>query len=138
MRTWAAISVTALCLAVAACGGEASSAGDFEGEQRAVAEVVEELQEAGQRSEPDKICAEILAKELRDRIAATGSDCDEEMRKVIEDADTFELSVEKVTVTGSRASAVVEGDAGGAESSRRTFEFVNEAGQWRATSFGAS
>lgn len=138
MRLPAAILTALFLLVLAGCGGQPSSAGDFEGEERAVAEVVEDLQTAGQRGEGDTICTTILAKALRDRITATGLDCDEEMRKAIEDADAFDLDVQKVTVTGTKATAVVRGDNGDAPDIQRTFSFEKEAGVWRATSFGAS
>jgi hypothetical protein len=121
-----------LLLALAGCGqAVSSSAEDFQGDDRAVAEVVEELQDAGTSGDADRICADILATELVDRLRSAGSTCAEEMENAIDDADDFELQVEDVEVTGDTATATVgrgpDGDAGTA-----TFEFTRENGQWRA------
>ena len=122
-------------LVVAGCGGEASSAGEFEGEQRAVAEAVEELQTAAQRRDAEALCRDLLAKALRDRVAQGGTSCDKEMEKAVEDADALDLDVEKVTVSGTTAQVTVAGDAG-EERRSAVLEMVKEDGRWRAASFG--
>ena len=117
------------------CAGSASSAGDFEGEERRVADVVEKLQSAGETGDAAEICDEILAKELRDAIQEAGSDCEQEIEKAIKDADDFELDVEDVTISGDTATAKVRGREGD-EETVRTFEFQREGNGWRATSLG--
>ena len=117
------------------CGGAASSAGDFEGEEKQVADVVEQLQSAGEAGDAKAICDEVLAKALRDEIAEAGSDCEEELDKAIKDADDFDLEVQDVAITGDTATARVEGRDRGAERVR-TFEFVREGTDWRATAVG--
>lgn len=136
MRTVASITTGLLLIAFAGCGATPSSAGDFEGEQRAVAEAVEELQTAGQQQEPDRICTDLITMALREKIEAPGLQCDAEMRKAIEDADAFEFTVEKVDIQGSRATVVVAGDIGGGDEARRTLRMVKERNVWRADSLG--
>jgi hypothetical protein len=52
------------------------------------------------------------------------------MKKAIDDANEYNLTVEKVTNTGSNATAEVkQGDDGPTE----TMKFTKEGGQWRAT-----
>jgi cytochrome P450 len=125
-----------LAALAAGCGASASSAGDFEGEEKRVAEVVEKLQSAGETGDAAEICQEVLASDLREEMRAAGANCEQELDKAIEDADDFELEVEDVTVSGDTATAKVRGRDGG-EERVRDFEFVREEGGWRATSLGS-
>jgi hypothetical protein len=120
-------------LALAGCGAEAepSSVEKFQGEERAVAQKVEDLQEAGEGRNPEDICSDILASSLVQQLEAAGVKCADEMEKAIDDADDYDLQVQDVTVSGSTATAQVRrGDDGPTE----TMEFTKENGQWRATS----
>jgi hypothetical protein len=125
-----------LAVLAAGCAGGSSSANDFEGEQKRVADVVEKLQSAGETGDAKEICDEVLAKSLADQIKAAGSTCEEEMDKAIKDADDFDLEVESVTVTGNTATAKVKGRDRGADRVR-TFKFEKEGPNWRATNLGA-
>ena len=125
-------------LLLAGCGASSSqpsSVDDFQGEERAVAQKVEDLQEAGERREPETICTQILARALVEQLEAAGTDCTEEMEKAVEDADDYALDVTDVTISGSTATAKVRrGEDGPTE----TMEFTQEGGQWRATSLSGS
>lgn len=125
-----------LAALVAGCAGGASSASDFEGEEKRVADLVEKLQSAGETGDARVICEEVLAKALRDQIQAAGSNCEQELDKAIKDADDFELDVESVTIDGDTATAKVKGRDRG-EDRVRDFEFVREGSDWRATSLGS-
>ena len=120
-------------LALAGCGAQAqpSSVERFQGDERAVAEKIEALQEAGERRRPEEICSDILAKSLVAQLEAAGADCTQEMTKAIEDADDYDLDVREIEIEGSTATATVRrGDDGPTE----TMAFQQEGGQWRATS----
>lgn len=137
MRTFAG-TLVALTLALAGCGGESSSATRFdEGDERAVAETVEEMQTAGGRNDAAKLCRELIARALREKIASGGTSCDKELEKAIQDADMFELDVRDVTVSGTTARATVRGKTGKDKTTTKTFQFVKEDGRWRASSFGS-
>jgi hypothetical protein len=127
------LAVMLAALAFAGCGAETeqSSAEKFQGDERAVAQKVEDLQQAGEDRKPEDICSEILANSLVQQLEAAGADCADEMEKAIDDADDYALDVQKVQVSGSTATATVRrGDDGPTE----TMEFTKENGQWRATS----
>jgi hypothetical protein len=130
-------ALVVIALAVAGCtssSGSDSSA-KFTGAEGEVAKVVADLQKDGERKDAQKICSDILARSLVDRLGDAGTSCAQEMDKAISDADDFDLSVQKVTVNGSSATAVVRrGDDG----PTATFRFVREGGKWKATDFGAS
>jgi hypothetical protein len=125
-------------LALAGCGAQAeqtSSAERFKGDERAVAQKVEDLQEAGESRKPEDICSEILARSLVSQLEAAGVDCADEMEKAIDDADDYDLDVRDVNITGSTATVSVRrGEDGPTE----TMEFTKENGQWRATSLSGS
>jgi S-adenosylmethionine synthetase len=132
MRSSAGILVL-IALAASGCGVQKSSATKFSGEQALVAQVVEDIQTAGERQDEAKLCA-LLTEALRKEITSTGTTCAKEMEKAIKDADAFELEVQKVTVSGTTATAVVKGEAGDADKVR-TFSFAKEGADWRASSF---
>jgi hypothetical protein len=122
-----------LAAAVAGCGTQSqkSSADKFtNADEKAVAQQVEDLENAGKRGKADDICSDILSKTLVDQLDSAGTSCAAEMKKAIDDANEFNLTVEKVTITGSNATAEVkQGDDGPTE----TMKFTKEGGQWRAT-----
>jgi hypothetical protein len=134
-RTVLAVPLVLAALATG-CGASASSAGDFEGEERRVADVVEQLQSAGETGDAAEICNEVLSQQLRDQIQEAGASCEQELDKAIDDADDYELEVEDVTISGNSATATVRGRDRG-EERVRDFEFVREGRNWRATSLGS-
>jgi hypothetical protein len=122
---------------VAGCGSSTSSSTDFEGEEKAVADQVENIQSAGEARDAKQLCDEVLAKELRDAIAAAGSSCEVELDKAIRDADDFALEVQDVTIAGDTATAKVRTGTGD-QVQTRSFEFQREGTSWRATSLGGT
>src|SRR3954454_6502774 len=98
-------------LAVAGCGTQSqkSSVDKFtNADEKAVAQQVEDLESAGKRGKADDICSNILSKELVTQLASAGTSCATEMKKAIDDANEFNLTVEKVTIAGSNATAEVK------------------------------
>ncbi len=120
-------------LFVVGCGAEAqpSSVDKFTGDERAIAQQVEDLQTAGTGRKPEDICANILARSLVTQIEAAGVDCTDEMQKAIEDADDYALDVTKIDVSGTTATVEVRR---GEDGPTDTMEFTRENDQWRATS----
>jgi hypothetical protein len=115
------------------CAAATTSSGKFQGDQKAVAKVVDDLAQAGRRKDPQKICTELLAASLVARLKAGGTDCVGEMTKAIDDTDDFDLDVRSVDVRGTQASAVVRQ---GSKGPTATFTFAKEGGGWRATGLG--
>lgn len=131
----ASLAVAALAAAGCTSSSGSSSSAKFTGAQGDVAKVVADLSQAGQRKDAQKICTQILARTLVDELSKAGTSCGQEMDKAIADADDFDLNVQKVTVTGTNATAVVRR---GTKGPTATFRFVREGGKWKATDFGAS
>ncbi|QEC46570.1 nuclear transport factor 2 family protein [Baekduia soli] len=129
--------LVASAAALSACGQTTKdSAKDFQGDQKAVAQTVEDLQKAGAKRDSGRICSRILAPALVDTISkVTRSSCESGLKTALDDADTFELQVEKVTVSGSTASALVTSSGGGQErTDTLTLQKVGSA--WKISSLG--
>jgi hypothetical protein len=130
----AVATVAVLALLVSACGAtETSNQPNFNDQQQQVAEVVDNLADAGRRGDAERICKEILAKRLVDELKAAGGDCVTEMDRAIKDASDYDLQVRSIKITGNSATAQVrQGDDG----RTATFTFVKEGGVWKASALG--
>lgn len=129
-------TVAVLALALSACTTTTtdSDGPKFEGEQEDIVRVVDSLAHAGTRHDAEKICTEILAKQLVTELKAAGGDCVTEMDRAISDASDYDLQVTSVKITGPNATAQVrQGDDGEVA----TFTFVKEGGGWRASALGS-
>jgi Tfp pilus assembly protein PilP len=124
-----------LPLAVAGCGEVPDASLDnFEGQEREVAEKIEDLQKAGEGRKPEDICSDILSRTVVDQLEAASTDCPAEMKKAIEDVEDYDLETRAVTVRGNQATAEVQQ---GEDGPTTTMEFVREGDQWRAVSLNA-
>lgn len=128
MRPPLALAVLLAALALAACGAESSSSGEFEGQQQAVADVVDDLAAAGKAADAQKICDDLLTRAFAERLAAGAGDCADQLEKSIEDADEFDLTVSSVAVRGAAATARVDDDG-----RIGNLQFARQGNSWRAT-----
>jgi hypothetical protein len=127
-----------LAAAIAGCGQAPTSANDFKGAEKDVAATIELLQTNAQSRKPAKICSDVLARALVEKLKSAGTDCVQEMDKVTSDADDYELKVTDVTITGATATARVKAREGGSDNALTTFTLAKEDGKWRLTDLGAS
>ena len=127
-----------LAAASAGCGQAPTSANDFKGAEKDVAATIELLQTNAQSRKPAKICSDVLARALVEKLKSAGTDCVQEMDKVTSDADDYELKVTDVTITGATATARVKAREGGSDNALTTFTLAKEDGKWRLTDLGAS
>jgi len=124
----------ALTLSLSACGTATSTQNDkFKGEQQNVVKVVDALAQAGTRGDAERICTEILAKQLVTELKTAGGDCVSEMDRAISDASDYDLQVTSVKVNGSNATAQVRQ---GKDGQVATFTFVKEGDAWKASALG--
>ena len=127
-----------LVLALTGCAQQETSANDFKGEQKAVAEAIEDLQTNAQNRKPGEICSNNLSKGLAEKLKSEGNDCTSEMEKITRDADDFQLDVSKVSISGNTATAQVTTRRGDDKDASVTFSLVKEGGDWRLSDFGSS
>ena len=136
MRPWLRSLPLLLAVAIAGCGQAATSASDFKGAKQDVADTIEELQTAAQNRKPADICSEVLGRGLVEKLKTADHDCVDEMEKVTNDADDFELDVTDVTVSGATATARVKARKGGKSNAVTSYKLAREDGKWRLTDFG--
>jgi|SRR5215207_8976930 len=125
-----------LALALAGCQQTPTSTNDFKGDEKAVAQTIEDLQADAQGRKPGEICSNVLSRELADKVKSAGNDCTTEMEKVTTDADDFELEVTDVAINGTTATAKVEARREGKKDAVTTFTLVQEDGDWRLSNLG--
>jgi len=116
------------------CGKAGSdSANDFTGVKKDVAGTVEDLESAARKSDQGQICRSLLASSLIDTLRSSGKSCTSAVSDALDDADTFDMTVKSVTVTGTTATAVVDSKE---KSTNDTFRLVKEGGRWKIGSLG--
>jgi hypothetical protein len=135
VRTAAVLCV--LALIAAGCGaGETDSSKSFDGQERAVARAVEDLEKAGRDGKEREICSQLLSERLLAAVRKQGTNCVTAVKEALEDTDSFDLEVEDVTINGERASAKVKsGRAGGSEKTD-TLGLQREGAEWKIASLG--
>ena len=130
-RVQSSITLAAAALALAGCAAQGpSSAGDFKGDERDVAAVIDDLQNAGRSGDPEKVCNDIFTTELANRFKAGSSTCVDEVEDAMRDVNDYDLEVQDVTVTGDTATAKVRQ---GKEHRTATFTFQRVGSGWRAS-----
>ena len=115
-------------LAVAGCGAQ-STGGSFEGEEEQVAQVFEDLAEAGQKGDERRVCRQLLAQDLVRELG----DCNAKVDEALKATDSFDLTVEDVTVTGTSAKAEVQGRSRGSD---RAVTLAKEGDAWKIAELG--
>jgi hypothetical protein len=133
------ILVAIAVLAIAGCtsqGGSNDSSGKFTGEQRLVANTVEDFESAASKGDQDQICRDLLAKPLVGQFAKQGGSCEKAVDSTLKDTDSFGLTVESVSVNRNQAVAHVKADHGKKDVAR-TLTLVKEGTGWRISQFGS-
>ena len=128
-----------VAVAVAGCTTQTTSddsSGKFRGEQRLVANTVEDFESAASKGDQDQICRELLAKPLIATYARRGGTCENAVDDALKDTDSFGLTVESVRIAAAQATARVKADRG-KNDVIRTMSLVKEGPGWRISAFGA-
>jgi hypothetical protein len=126
-----------VAVAVAGCTTQTTSddsSGKFRGEQRLVANTVEDFESAASKGDQDQICRELLAKALIAQYAQRGGTCEKAVDGVLKDSDSFGLTVESVRIADARATARVKADRG-KKDILRDLTLVKEGPGWRISAF---
>ena len=141
MSARALVSLAVLAVALAGCTAQKDSSDKFVGAKRPVAQAIEDLQSAGKKGDAKKICKDLLAASVVNRIKTT-KPCDKVVKQQLDDADTFELTVVSVSLDGAKsgsgathATARVKSRENGKDRFDN-FTLVKEAGRWKIQSLG--
>ena len=139
LRSPLALALLAAAAVVAGCATQSTSSdssGTFKGEQRLVANTVEDFESAASKGDQAKICRELLSKDLVATYAQHGGTCDKAVDEALKDTDSFGLTVESVALDGSQATARVKADRG-KNDVIRTMTLVKQGPAWRISEFGS-
>ena len=98
-----------------------------------MAGTVEDLESAARSSDEEEICTRLLASSLIDTLRSGGQSCTKAISDALDDADTFDMTVKSVTVTGTTATAVVDSKR---KTANDTFKLAKEGGVWKIASLG--
>ena len=97
-----------------------------------MAEVIEDLQTAGERGDATKICNEILTADLKTRLEEGSGSCLDEIKDAVDEAEDTELQVKNVQISGTTATAKVLG-SDGKKDRLASMTLRKEQGRWRLT-----
>jgi hypothetical protein len=128
-----------VAVAAAGCTTQTSSndsSGKFRGEQRLVANTVEDFESAASKGDQDQICRELLAKPLIATYARRGGTCEKVVDGVLRDTDSFGLTVQSVRIADAQATARVKADRG-KNDIIQSLTLVKEGPGWRISAFGS-
>ncbi|MDP2710776.1 MAG: hypothetical protein Q8O56_06120 [Solirubrobacteraceae bacterium] len=132
-----AVALCLLALALTACGSAPrDSAEEFSGAERAVATAIEDLETAARDDDPGAVCTKLLSESLLGTLKEQGTTCTTAVRDAFTDADSFELTVDEVTISGTKASAKVTSGTG-SQKKTDTLELERVGSAWRITSLNA-
>jgi hypothetical protein len=138
LRFAALLCASALTLSACGTSGNDSSS-DFKGEDKAVAKAIEDFQSASRKGDEDKICTDLLAPALVNKIkTASKGTCQDALNDSLQDVDSFELDVKKVSVNGTSATATVQSDSGGDKKASDTLTLTKVGNQWKIAELGSA
>jgi outer membrane PBP1 activator LpoA protein len=122
---------------VAGCttqAGNNDSTSKFRGEQRLVANTVEDFESASSKGDQDKVCRDLLAKALVAQYASHGGTCEKAVDATLKDTDSFGLIVERVAISGQQATVTVKADRG-KKDINESLTLVKQGAGWRISAF---
>jgi hypothetical protein len=126
-----------VAVALAGCTTQSTSkdsSGKFAGEQRLVANTVEDFESAASKGDQGKICRDLLAQALAAQYAAHGGTCEKVVDGTLKDTDSFGLTVEQVRITGTQAAVRVKADRG-KKDILQSMSLVKQGAGWRISAF---
>src|SRR5687768_433809 len=103
-----ALALCLLAMTLAACGAAPrDSAEEFKGEQAAVASAVEDLESAARDNDAGQACTKLFSSGLLATIKEQGKNCETAVEDAFTDADLVDLTVEQVSINGTKATVKV-------------------------------
>jgi len=108
-----ALPLCVLALVASGCGATArDSTKAFKGEEQKVAATVEALEKAARDDKPDTVCTTLFTPDRLAALKEMGTNCKTGVKDAFKDADSFDITVDDVTITGDTAVAKVTSGTG--------------------------
>ncbi|MGH2904852.1 MAG: hypothetical protein ACRDK7_14915 [Solirubrobacteraceae bacterium] len=124
-----------LALGVSACATR-TTVSSFKGEQRAVAQVVADLQSYGTAGEAQKICTDLLAGAVTARLRSAPGGCKQALKGQLSQVDTPEVTVEKVHLHGATGATAEVKSVYSGKTTLTDVTLVKEDGAWKILKLG--
>ncbi|HEY5262023.1 MAG TPA: hypothetical protein VIJ33_07905 [Solirubrobacteraceae bacterium] len=124
------LSALALAGGLAACG-ETASTSNFKGESHNVAQTVSNFENDATSLDQKKVCEDDLATMLTARLRSAGG-CQAVLKTQLREIDALTMSIESISVTGTKASAHVKSTYSG-KSRVTTLLLVREGSKWKVS-----
>lgn len=135
MRT--ATILCALAVGVAGCGGSPrDSTKEFKGEEQKVAAAVEQIEKAARDDKPATVCDKLFTDARLAALKTQGTNCKTGVKEAFKDADSFDITVDDVTISGDSATAKVTAGTG-SNKKTETLELKREGGAWKIESLAS-
>ena len=128
MKPGHALAVVGAAYALAGCGASASDQ---------VQAKLQQFAHAVAARDTSTLCSQVLAPDLVGHLNAAGLSCRQAMATFVNSVSDPSLSVSKVQVKGSSASAVVLARAKGQQASIESVQLTNTKNGWRLTSLAS-
>jgi len=128
MRPGHAVAVLGAAYALSGCGASASDQ---------VQAKLQQFAHAVAKRDTATLCQQVLAPDLVGHLNAAGLSCQQAMRTFVNSVSNPTLSVSKVHVKGSSASAVVLAQAKGQPASLQSVRLTNTKNGWRLISLAS-
>ena len=100
-------------------------------DEQKVRDTLDEYAKASREKDYQKLCDDLLASELVERIRSAGLPCEVALRTGLEGRNNPTLTVTGLEVNGDQALARVHGEAIGEVPADTTYRLVREDGDWR-------
>lgn len=129
-----ALVLCLLALTLTACAATPrDSAKEFKGAEKPVAAAVEDLESAARDNDSAKACTKLFAPTLLATLKAHGTNCQSAVKDAFKDADAVDLTVEDMTINGTKAAVrVTSGTGSKKQTDRLGLEKVGA--DWRISS----
>ena len=129
-----ALALCLLALTLASCGATAKdSSKDFKGPESGVAATVETLETAARDNDTGQTCTKLFSAALLATIKERGKSCESAVEDAFKDADSLDLTVDDVSITGTKATVKVTSGTGSNEKSE-TLALEKVGAVWRISS----
>ena len=120
-------------LAVLALGAPLAACGEGAGDERAVRDTLDRFAKAVGDKDYQVLCDELLDPSLIEKLQASNLPCEVAMQTGLEDVQQPSLTVRRIKVDGTRASATVRTTAKNQPPSEDDVQLVKRDGKWRIT-----
>lgn len=122
---------------MAGCGSSSSdSTKEFKGEEQKVAAVVEQLEKAARDNKPGTVCTKLFTQSRLAALKAQGTNCKTGVKEAFKDADSLDITVDDVTISGTAATAKVTSGSGSSKKTD-TLELKREGATWKVDSLAS-